>query len=48
MGWDMFEKEWTSQKGCDEIEDLGTSVHYVLGCQENSMQSLSAFLLFFQ
>ena len=41
--WDIFEKEGTSEKGCIEIEDWGNFVHSLLGFQENSMQSLSAF-----
>ena len=27
-GWDIFEKEGTSEKGCFEIEDWGFSVHF--------------------
>ena len=42
-GWDIFEKEGTSS-GCVEIEDWSTSVYFVLGFQENFMQSLSAIL----
>ena len=30
-----------------EIEDWGSSVHFVLGFEEKSMQRLSAFLLLF-
>ena len=31
-GWDIFEKEGTSEKGCVEIEDWGfSSLHFVLG-----------------
>ena len=29
-GWDIFEKEGTSEKRCIEIEDWGFSVHFVL------------------
>ena len=48
LGVDIFlKKRVTSEKGCVETEDGGTSVHFVLEFQENSMQSLSAFLLFF-
>ena len=47
LGLRYFEKEGTSEKGCVEIEDWDTSVRFVLGFQECSMQSLSAFLLFF-
>ena len=36
-GWDTFEKEGTSEKWRVEIEDWGTSVHFVLGFQENSV-----------
>ena len=43
-GWDIFEKEETPEKGCVEIEDGSTSIHFVSGFQENSMRSLSAFL----
>ena len=43
-GYGIFEKEGTSEKRCVEIEDWATSVHFVLGFQESSMQSLSAFL----
>ena len=43
----FFEKEGTSEKECVKIEDWGTSVLFALWFQENSMQSLSAFLLFF-
>ena len=45
--WDIFEKEGTSEKGCVEIEDWGTSVHLVLGFQENSMQSISQSIISF-
>ena len=41
-GWDIFEKEGTTENGCVEIDDWVTPVHFVLGFQENS-----AFLLFF-
>ena len=34
-GCDIFEKVWTSEKGCIEIDDWGFSVHFVLGFQEN-------------
>ena len=40
---EIFLKKGNIRKGCVEIEDLGTSVHFALGFQENSMQSLSAF-----
>ena len=46
-GWDIFEKEGASEEGCVEIENWGISAHFVLWLQENPMQSLSAFLLFF-
>ena len=39
--WDIFEKEGTSEKGCVEIEDWETFVHFVLAFLEHSMQSLS-------
>ena len=29
MGWYIFEKEGTPEKGCVEIEDWGFSVHLV-------------------
>ena len=32
------------EEGYIEIEDRGTTIHFVLGFQETSMQSLSAFL----
>ena len=35
--WDIFEKDGTLEKGCAEIEDWNTSVHFVLGFQENSI-----------
>ena len=38
-----FWKRGRVRKGCVEIEDWGTSVYFVLGFQENSMQSLAAF-----
>ena len=31
----FFEKEEISEKECVEIKDWGTSVHFVLGFQEN-------------
>ena len=40
MGWDIFEKEGTSEKGCFEIEDWGFCVHFVLGFQGNSIYTL--------
>ena len=46
-GWHISEREETSEKGCVEIKDWGTSVQFVLGFQENSLQNLFAFLLFF-
>ena len=33
----FLKREETSQKGCVEIEDIGFSVHFVLGFQENSI-----------
>ena len=42
-----FWKRGNMRKGLLEIEDWGTSVYLVSGFQENSMQSLSAFWLFF-
>ena len=37
-GWDIFEKEGTSEKGCVEIEDWGfSSLQLALGIQENSI-----------
>ena len=39
-GWDTFEKEETSKKGCVEIEDWGFSVHFLLEFQENSVYTL--------
>ena len=44
VGVGIFLKKGTSEKGCVEIKDWGTFVHFELGFQENSMQSLSAFL----
>ena len=41
-----FWKRGNIRKGCIEIEDWGTSLYFVLGPQENSMQNLSAFQLF--
>ena len=35
------------QKRCVEIENSGTSVRFVLGFQENSMQSVAAFFFLF-
>ena len=35
MGLDIFGNEGTSEKGCVEIEDWGSSVHFGLGFQEN-------------
>ena len=29
--WDISEKEGTSEKGCIEIENWGSSTHFVLG-----------------
>ena len=37
MGLDIFENEGTSEERCVEIEDWGFSVHFGLGCQENSI-----------
>ena len=42
-----FWKEGTSENGCVETEAWSTSLHFVMGFQENSMQSLSTFLLGF-
>ena len=39
-GWDIIEKEETSEKGCVEIEDWGFSVHFVLGFQDSSIYTL--------
>ena len=39
-GWDIFEKEGTSKKGCVKIEDWGFSVHFVLGFPENYIYTL--------
>ena len=39
-GWDTFEKEETSEKGCVEIERWDFSVHFVLGFRENSIYTL--------
>ena len=36
-GWDIFEKEGTSEKGCVKIEDWGFSLYFVLEFQENSI-----------
>ena len=37
-GWDIFEKEETSEKGCVEIEDWGfSSLNFLLGFQESSI-----------
>ena len=36
-GWDIFEKEGRSEKGCVEIEDWGFSLQFVLEFQENSI-----------
>ena len=40
MGWDIFEKEGTSEKGYVEIEDWSFSLHFALGFQENSIYTL--------
>ena len=45
-GLRYFWKRGNIRKGCVEIEDWGTSVYFVLRFQEDSLQSLSAFLLF--
>ena len=47
LGMEIFEKEGTSEQECVEIEDWGTSAHFVLRFHENSSQSVYAFLLFF-
>ena len=39
-GLRYFWKRGASEKGCVEIEDCGTSVHFVLGFQENSIYTL--------
>ena len=41
----VFEKGGTSEKGCVEIEDWGTSVPFVLGFQENSICTLHFTLM---
>ena len=46
-GLRYFWKRGNIRKGCTEIEDWDTSVYFVLRFQENSMQSMSAFYLFF-
>ena len=43
----FLKKKEHQEKRSVEIEGWGTSVHFVLGFQENSMESLSAFLMFF-
>ena len=43
-GWDIFDKEGTSKKGCIEIEDWVFYVHFVLWFQENSI-SLYTYVL---
>ena len=40
---DIFEKERTSEKGCVEIEDWGLSVYFVLGFQENPINTLHLY-----
>ena len=40
MGLDIFENEGASEKGHDEIEEWGFSVHFGLGFQENSIYTL--------
>ena len=40
-GLHVFEKKGTSVKGCVELEDWSTFIHFVLGFKENSMQSMS-------
>ena len=47
LGAEIFWERGNIRKGCVEIEDWGTSVYFVLEFQENSIQNLSAFLLFF-
>ena len=42
LGVEIFLKRG-NRKGSVEIEDLGTSVYFVLEFQENAMKSLSAF-----
>ena len=46
-GLRYFWKRGNIRKGCTEIEDWDTFVYFVLRFQENSMQSMSAFYLFF-
>ena len=46
-GWRYFWKRGNIRKGYVDIEDLGTSVYFVFGFQENSIQSLFDFQLFF-
>ena len=43
LGVEIFWRRENIRKGCVEIEDWGTSVYFVSGFQENSMQSLPAF-----
>ena len=45
MALDIFENEGTSENGCVEIEDWGSSVHFGLGLQENSMCTLHFYVL---
>ena len=42
-GLRYFWKRGNIRKGCVELEDWGTTVYFVLGFLENSMQSLFAF-----
>ena len=43
MGLDIFENEGISGKRCIEIKDLGFSVHFGLGFQEDSIYNLHLF-----
>ena len=43
----LKKKNGTSEKGCNEIEDWGTSVHFVLEFQENFMESFFYCFFFF-
>ena len=45
MGLDILENEGISGKRCIEIEDLGFSVHFGSGFQEDSIYNLHLFQL---
>ena len=47
LGLRYFWKRGNIRKGCLEIKDWSTSTYFLLGFQENYIQSLSAFSLFF-